>query len=342
VKAGMKRISEMTGYSVATVSNALNHKRGVNNETSTRIFQAAQELGYINSAKISKIRFVTYKKNGLIIDDTPFFPALIDGVEREAKGLGYETVFCTLDRESANYEEQVASILSDPAAGVLLLGTEMVEEDYQPYQDAKSPLVLLDGWCDSFPFDSVLISNADSAAQAAQHLISKGHQRIGYLKGKFRIKNFAYRSAGFRQALCRSGLALAPCDTVPLLSTMEGAYQDMKEWLKTAKSLPTAFFADNDVIALGAMRAMKENGVRVPEDVSVIGFDDLLLGEVSSPRLTTVHVFKQEMGQLAVRRLVDIIQKNGSRTRAKIQVCTQLVERESVFDRNQSIDRLEE
>lgn len=332
MKIGIKKISEVTGYSAATVSNALNHKRGVNPETSTRIFQAARQLGYINTSKITKIRFVTYKKNGLIVDDTPFFPALIDGVEREAKISGYETVFCTLDRQSPDYIEQVAAILTDPAAGVLLLGTEMEEEDYRPYHNAKCPLVLLDGWCEGFHFDSVLISNSDSAAMAVRYLISNGHRRIGYLKGRFRIKNFSYRSSGLQQALRKNGLTLAPCDTVPLLSTMEGAYRDMQRWLTKAESLPTAFFADNDVIALGAIRALKEAGVRVPEDVSVIGFDDLMLGEVSSPRLTTIHVFKQEMGQLAVRRLVDMIQNNCGRARAKIQVCTELIERESVQD----------
>lgn len=333
MKAGIKGISELTGYSLATVSNALNHKRGVNYDTSVRILKAAQELGYVNSTKISKIRFVTYKKNGMILEGTPFFPALIDGVEREAKEEGYETVFCTLDRESVGYEDQLTSILNDPTAGMLLLGTEMMEEDFEPYQNAKCPLVLLDGWCDFHPFDSVLISNADSAAQAVEYLIANGHRRIGYLKGKFRIKNFCYRSAGFYQAIHKNGLTVMSYDIVPLFSTMEGAYQDMKGWLKTAKSLPTAFFADNDVIALGAMRAIKEYGLRIPEDVSIIGFDDLLLGEVCTPRLSTIHVFKQEMGQFAVRRLVDQIKK-GTQTRAKIQICTKLIERESVMNRN--------
>lgn len=334
MKIGIKEISERTGYSVATVSNALNHKRGVNMETSSRIFHVAMELGYINSAHISKIRFVTYKKNGLVIDDTPFFSAIIDGVEREAKSSGYETLFCTLDRSSETYEEQAKAILNDMSSGVLLLGTEMTEDDFALYKDAKCPLVLLDSWCDSYAFDSILISNSDSAANAARYLMAKGHKRIGYLKSKFRIKNFSYRASGFHQALRKGGLSLDAHDVVPLLSTIHGAYRDMNQWLSTAGSLPTAFFADNDVIALGALRAMKERGLHVPRDVSLIGFDDLMLGEASSPRLTTIHVYKQEMGQLAVRRLVELIKNNGGRAKVKTQVCTELVERESVLDLN--------
>ncbi len=332
MKVGIKNISEITGYSVATVSNALNHKPGVNNETLLRIFQTAQEIGYINNKRINRIRFVTYKRNGLIVDDTPFFPAIIDGVEREAKTGGYETVFCTLDKESSDYDTQVSAILKDPTAAILLLGTEMTEEDYAPYKQSICPLVLLDGWCDSHQFDSILINNTDSVFYAVEHLINKGHKRIGYLKGKFRIKNFAYRAAGLMQALDSHKIPLLQQDVVTLLSTMEGAYRDMRIWLKTAESLPTAFFADNDVIALGAIRALKEAGIKIPEDVSVIGFDNLMLGEVSSPRLTTIHVYKQEMGQLAVRRLIENIKNNNMGVKTKTLLCTSLIERESVLE----------
>ncbi len=332
MKVGIKNISEITGYSVATVSNALNNKPGVNNETVSRIFQIAQELGYISNKKISRIKFVTYKRNGLIIDDTPFFPAIIDGVEREAKSNGYETVFCTLDRESEDYQTGISGILNDPTAAVLLLGTEMTEEDFEPYKEAVCPLVLLDSWCDSYQFDSILISNEDSVFYGTEYLINKGHKRIGYLKGKFRIKNFTYRSAGLRQALHKHELPLLQQDIVPLLSTMDGAYRDMCIWLKTAESLPTAFISDNDVIAVGAMRAIKEAGLRIPEDISIIGFDNLMIGEVSSPRLTTIHVHKQEMGQLAVRRLIESIKNNSPGVKTKTQICTSLIERESVLD----------
>ena len=334
VKKGIREISETTGYSLATVSNALNHRRGVNNQTSARIFQAAQELGYLGSRRITKIRFVTYKKNGMIIEDTPFFPALIDGVEKEARLSGYETVFCTLDQRSPDYKEQLSTILNDHTAGIILLGTEMMEEDYRACQNVKIPLVVLDGWCDAVNLDSVFISNADSAFQATKYLIDQGHRHIGYLKGKFRIKNFGQRSIGMQQALRKHSLTLEHDDVVPLVATMEGAYQDMKAWLYAHDKLPTAFFADNDVIALGAIRALKEAGYRVPGDISVIGFDDLLLAEASSPRLTTVHVYNQEMGRLAVCKLVDIIKKGG-RVKTKTQVCTEIVKRESVRNLNE-------
>jgi LacI family transcriptional regulator len=107
----------------------------------------------------------------------------------------------------------------------------------------------------------------------------------------------------------------------------------MKRYLSEGHDLPTAFFADNDIIALGAMKAMWEAGIRIPEDVSVVGFDDLSYSSISNPGLTTVRVPKQEMGKMAVRRLRDMMQDGeGSNLHLKTQVCTEFVERDSVLD----------
>ena len=331
MKGTIKLISEMTGFSPATVSNALNHKRGVNKQTVERVLQVAEEIGYSVKPRISKIKFVIYKKNGLIINDSPFFPAVIEGVERQAKNLQFETVFCNIDSSSPDCAEQVHSILEDTSAAVILLGTEMTEQDFQLFRNPKCHLILLDGWSDTITFDSVLISNP--ACHAVEYLIEKGHKKIGYLRGRFRIKAFSYRSIGYKRALGKANFPIEPQHIITLGTTTESAYRDMVAHLEWARDLPTAFFADNDVIALGAMRALQEKGYRVPEDVSIIGFDNIPYCEISSPRLSTIHVFKQEMGEIAVRRLNDHIRQE-SKVKTKIQVCTEFVERESVRDLN--------
>lgn len=333
MKASIKVISEMTGFSPATVSNALNRKRGVSRDTITKVLNVAETLGYSNKARISKIKFVIYKKNGLIINDSPFFPAVIEGVERQAKSLQYETMFCNLNCDSPDCEEQIRIILDDTSSAVILLGTEMTEPDFKLFENPKCPLILLDGWSETITFDSVLISNTDSACKAVEYLIENGHKKIGYLKGRFRIKAFSYRSIGYKRAMTRQGFVPEQKYTITLGTTIESAYRDMMEHLERTRDLPTAFFADNDVIALGAMRALQEKGFRVPHDISIIGFDNIPFGEISSPRLTTIHVFKQEMGEIAVRRLSDQI-KLGNKVKTKIQVCTEFVERESVRNLN--------
>lgn len=329
MKVSIKQIGDATGFSSATVSNALNGKRGVNKETAAEVFRVAKEMGYIPENRITRIKFVVYKRNGKIIDDTPFFKLLIDGVENECRRLGYEMVLCNLDRRMSDYEEQVRWIIGDTTAGVILLGTELMEEDMGLYRSAKCPFLLLDYFDSAMSFNGVLINNEDSARVAMEYLIGKGHKKIGYLRGDFRIKAFRSRAVGYARTQSNHGIAVDNKYTFTLDTTMEGAYKRMAEILSKKPELPTAFFADNDMIALGAMKALQEYGYKVPDDVSVIGFDDLPFCEISSPRLTTIRVSKQEMGEIAVRRMHEMIRfSDGVRT--KIGVCTSFVERDSV------------
>lgn len=332
MKVSIRKISEITGYSPATTSNALNHKRGVNRETAEKIIKAARELGYYAENKISKIRFVIFRRNGRIIDDSPFHPAVIEGVEHQAKQMGYETLFCHVDINSPQYEIQLAEILSDMESVIVLLGTEMLEEDFEPYIPASDRIILLDGWSDRYFFNSVLISNTDSAARAVEYLVEKGHREIGYIRGDFRIQAFRYREIGYKRVMEAHGLPIRPEYQATVGTKSETAYVGMKEYLKGTASLPSAFFVDNDTIAIGAMRALKEAGYRVPDDISIIGFDNISYGSICEPPLTTINVYKREMGETAVRELLFAVE-NHSSVRMKIQVCTDFVERGSVGER---------
>lgn len=331
MKVSVKQISETTGFSPATVSNALNHKKGVNKETSAEIFRVAKELGYIPENKISKIKFVIYKRTGGIIDDSPFFNLLIDGVEKECRKFGYEMVICHLDRRAPDYEEQVRWMLNDTASAVILLGTELMGNDIEIYRGAKCPFLLFDYFDSEMTMDGVLINNTDSARVATEYLIDKGHKKIGYLRGDFRIQAFRSRAAGYLRALHNHNLTADSRYTFTLETTMDGAYKKFLNTLKEHPELPTAFFADNDMIALGAMKALQECGYKIPGDISVVGFDDLPFCEIASPRLTTIRVSKPEMGAAAVRRMHELIEHIGQGTE-KISICTDFVERDSVRD----------
>ncbi len=333
MKVNIKKISEITGFSIATVSNALNNKRGVSKETAQRIFQVAMETGYLLPHGIQHIKLVIYKNSGMVVADTPFFTALINGVEQESRAAGLETLVCSLDRQAPDFQAQLDQLLTAPNCGLLLLATEMEPEDIRPFESALSPLVVLDNWFEEADLDAVLIGNTHAACQAGKYLARMGHREIGYLKGSLRIQNFLRREAGLVQALEAAGLVLSPDFCFSLTPTIPGACQDMAAVLETAPALPTAFFADNDMIALGAMRALQEKGYRVPEDISVIGFDDLPYGAISYPALTTVQVPKEEMGRQGVRRLLEAAKGEGA-CRTKLQMLGRFVERESVKDRN--------
>jgi Transcriptional regulators len=331
LKSSIKQISEISGFSPATVSNVMNNKKGVNKETAERILKIAREVGYINESRISNIKLVIYKKNGLVVSDTPFFSSLIEGVERESRANDFETVICNINEQDDDFEQMRSQILSDHTSGILLLATELTAEDAKAFKNASAPLVMLDGWFEEMTFDTVLINNTDSVYNAVKYLVQKGHRKIGYLASNVRIRNFYYREMGYKRALENSSIPLNPAYTVELPPTMDGAYKSMLEYLDKKPELPTAFFADNDIIAFGAMKALKQNGYKIPNDISIIGFDDMPFCEISSPSLTTIRVFKQEMGQTAVKRLIDKM-KSDSNISTKIQICTEFIERDSVKD----------
>ena len=329
MKANIKLISEKTGFSPATISNALNHKKGVNKDTADKIMDVARELGYITEDEISKIKFVMYRRNGQILDDTPFFTLMIDGFQKACQEFGYEMVMVNLDRFSKSYEDDVRELLSDISSAVVLLGTELMPGDLETFSNAKCPFLLLDHLSTDMQFSGVAINNIDSARLATKYLLDMGHEKIGYLSGKFRIRAFRLRGQGYRHELEKAKIKYEAAYRIPLSTTMDGAYSDMKEYLKKKPKLPTAFFADNDMIALGAMKAMKESGIKIPDDVSIIGFDDLPYSEICSPRLTSLRVPKQEMGMIAVKRMIEIM-KDKTQVKTNIEVGTDFVIRDSV------------
>ncbi len=329
MKANIKKISEITGFSPATISNALNNKKGVNKETKDLILKTAQELNYTNDNIVKSIKFIIFKRNGLIIDNSPFFPAVIEGVEQRAKALGFDTTILHINRSSPSFQDDILELINDVNSVYILLGTEMLEEDFALFETLKARMILLDGWSEDISFDSVLISNTDSACKATRYLVKRGHKKIGYLKGDFRIQAFKYRQYGYERVLRENNILIEDKYIFQIGTTIDTAYKVMKELLTNTKELPTAFFADNDVIAIGAMRALSEAGYNIPEDISIIGFDNLPFGEIVTPRLTTIDVHKQKMGEIAVNSLIDKI-KTKSETSIKIQVCSEFVERESV------------
>ena len=329
MKASIKQISEMTGFSPATVSNALNHKRGVNAQTSAKIFKAASELGYFEENHVRKVKFVIYKRNGSIVEDTPFFPQMISGAEQECTANGMELLMYNLDRRMDDFDDQLKWLQTDKNAVIVLLGTELMDDDIDLIRGIQCPFVVIDYWKEDTYFDAVLINNADSFRMATDYLIGRGHKEIGYLQGSFRIKPFRSRSAGYQTAMRKAHLPINKDYIVTLTATIDGAYQDMRSHLASKAPLPTAFVADNDMIALGAMKAFAEFGLKVPDDISIVGFDDLTYSSISSPPLTTLRVPKKEMGRLAVRRLRDIL-ANPENAKVKTQVCTEFIERDSV------------
>lgn len=346
-----KEIAEKLNISPAAVSMALNNKPGVSTATRKQVMETAEKYGY-DFTKITPkekplpelgiIYFVVYRKHGALIPDPPiasfedhgisvpdvsFFAQLSEGIASGCKNNRYH-----LNISYIYEEDDVESILSDykrfGAKGILLLGTEMQEHDIKPFLKSGLPLVLIDNYFETIPVNCVSINNVQGAFLATETLIRKKHSQPGYLHTAYSNTGFEERSDGFYKAIRKNGMSSSRSIVHRLPPTVEGAYSDMLEILANDEPLADCYFADNDLIASGAIRAFTEAGYKIPKDIAIIGFDDMPLCTYTNPPLSTVHVPKQYMGEIAVKRLDEIITSTNSNP-VKIEISTSLCKRKS-------------
>lgn len=335
MKVKLSDIANELNISVAAVSMALNNKVGVSEETREEVMKTADRLGYrvkkqtVEEVKRKRfIKLLRIKKHGLVVMETAFFAAVIDGIEEQCRKMGFELLISNIVLN--NDLDQIQKEYHDEVEGLISLCTEMDEEDSVKLIGIKCPQVVLDRKF-IHNINTVIMNNQKASRQAVEYLYEKGHRSIGYLRSSKSIYNFDSRFKSYLESIERQKLSCIQDQVIELEPTIEGAYRDMKDYLSNAgvKKLPTSFLADNDIIALGAMNALKEYGIKVPDEVSLIGIDDMPFCTVVSPQLTTIKIFKREIGRQAVKMLVEEIQ-NDSETTRKLEVDTVLIERESV------------
>ncbi|MCL2017023.1 MAG: LacI family DNA-binding transcriptional regulator [Defluviitaleaceae bacterium] len=323
-----KELAKKLNISTAAVSFALNNKQGVSDKTRQRVLNAAEQYGMNLSKQQTKCHertfcFILYRREGAVVADTPFFSQLTEGIERGCKELGFKLRICYVYKQE-DVVRQLADITRSDCSGIILLGTEMTSFDYIPFQRLKTPMVLLDVYFNTVQHDCILINNTQGAFLATDYLISRIKSQPGYLHSAYSIANFGERADGFYNAVRHHGMSTSKCIVHKLTPSVEGACADMLELLEKGEDLARGYFADNDWIAIGAMKAFQKKGIKIPEDVSVIGFDNIPAANYLEPPLTTVNVPKQHMGVLAVKRLADVLD-NGNNSVIKLEIATGLV-----------------
>jgi len=335
--ATLKEIAKRAKVSMATVSLALNKKPGVGNETRERIFQIAREMEYGEPRRESfgantngTIRFLKIAVHGHTVnrDHDVFIADYIEGLTRGASENKYNLEISSFSGKSA--EHIVESLTGSNLRGAVILGTELSAEDIQTIGTIKLPIVFLDTYHDFLDFDFVDMNNIDAVYGIVSYFVENGHREIGLVRSGVNTHNFELRDRGFHWAVKALGIVLKETEIYTVDSTFDGAYRDMLGYLKRRSKLPTALFCTNDIIACGCMKALRESGFGVPNDVSVVGFDDLPLASITEPPLTTMKVSKGQIGRLAIERLVYRINNGVSIPSVKIQVGGSLVVRSSV------------
>lgn len=334
MKVRVRDIAAKAKVSPATVSNALNHKPGVSEKVAERVVRIAAEMGYelpkSNAEPDRKhIRMVVYKSHGLVVMDTQFFAELIESIQRECRAEGLELMITHLHAKDADLAVRAQEIRCEECTGILLLGTEMSPEELKLFTPCKSTLVVLDNLFRHEHVNAVVMNNYDAGFQATNALYDAGHRDIGHITSTVSFSNVRYRRKGYQAALENKGIEVGPDSIWYVTPTLEGAYQDMLQLLSEGRKLPTAFFAGNDIMAVGCMRAMHEKGVRIPEDVSIIGMDDMALCLICNPPLSTVKVFRHEMGVAAVQTLLSVAARLKTGV-LKTELSVDLVERSTV------------
>lgn len=329
-------IAAKVGVSPATVSMVFRNKPGISDAVREKVRAAAREMGYeyVSSAGVrhsNTMQLILFKRHGKVVSNTTFFEHLTQGVSDMVHQLGYQFSI-TYFYATENITEQLRSISSAKCAGIILLTTEMQNEDMDIFQSLNIPIILLDNWFPNRRYDAVVIDNTYGTWRAVQHLARCGHKRIGYLHSKVDIHNFRERCDGYLNAVA----SFPEIDNdsaqriIPVGTTVESAYEDMMTFLASDPILPTAFFADNDIIAVGCMRAILKSGYRIPEDVSIIGFDNMPISQMTDPPLTTMAVKSDRMGALAVERLDRQIRSETGGEIVRLSVSPELVQRSSV------------
>ena len=329
-----KELAGRLGVSEAAVSLALNNKPGVSAALKKEILKAAEQYGY-DFTRISqkhqtagRICFVLYQRHGAVVTDTPFFAELSEGVQDGCREAGQK--LRTLHfYEDEDLLRQIENLQYSDCVGLILLGTEMRPEDFAPFDRLPFPVVLLDVFFSGVQRDCVLIDNVQGAYMATNHLISRIHTQPGYLRSSYSIHNFEDRADGFYKAVRANGMSSSRSLVHRLSPSIEGAFADMKALLAEGMEPARGYFADNDLIAVGAMRAFQEAGFRIPEDIAIVGFDNMPIARYVNPPLTTVNVPKKYMGEAAVRRLLELLHTRGFNP-VKIEVGVNLVRRDTV------------
>ena len=333
-------IAKLAKVSKSAVSLALNNKPGVSQATRERILDIVKESGYVHRTMVKaqqlygsmkKLRFLACVRSDVVspqYQHAPFFVELIHGLEEEARLQDYTLVVSSIKQEAM--QQELEELEHDHASeGILLLGTNLSEEDVRVVMQQQPHTIVVDALFETVDIDCVVMNNRMGAYQAAQYLMDSGHQHIGYVQSFTRIENFELRKTGFSDALAERDLKLSNKHVFSVNPVIEKVHETFKEQILAEKSsLPTALFCENDYIAIGVIKTLQELHIAVPQEISVIGFDNIPESTIISPELTTIHVEKEEMGEVAVRRLAEIIRPKRQPT-LKTMLNTRLIERKS-------------
>ena len=331
-------IARAAEVSPSAVSLVLNNKGGISAEVRQKVIKIAESMGYksVTNGQFRvvnenvTVRLLKIAKHGHIVNErhNAFITEYLEGIETGARMRRFKLEVSFYNK--VPIEEIIAGQKGAAADGLIILGTELNAHELTFFTELKKPIVFIDTYFPLSVYDCIDMDNVDGVFKAIQYLYNNGHRSIGLVKSSFDTRNFRMREYGFREAMEYFSLPVQEKLILNVDPTFDGAANDMGKYLEKTGGLPSAFFCMNDIIAYGCIKALRNQGVRIPEDVSIIGFDDLPSSSLSEPPLTTIRVSTQRIGLRALEKLSERIINHSEEAPENILISGRLVIRDSV------------
>lgn len=330
----MRDVAHHASVSISTVSHVVNDTRAVSDKTRHRVLAAMKTLGYKPNALAQNLRRQQTFSFGMIVPDSanPFFAEVARGIEDTSFEQHYSVILCNTDGDVDKQAAHTDLLIKNQVAGILFVAAGISTELVEDLQARQVPLVVVDREVPDVVVDTVLTNHLQGGRLATQHLLDLGHRRIACISGGSDLFPSAERLIGYQQILQENAI---PFDESLVLRgdfQYESGYRAAQQLLALADR-PTAVFASNDLMAVGVISAASQLGLRVPQDLSVVGFDDIRLASFTNPPLTTIAQSTYEIGVIAARMLLDRVQNSGAPPRTR-RLDTKLVIRQSTASLN--------
>lgn len=330
--ANMKEIAQIARVSLGTVSHVLNNTARVREPLRKRVLDAVKAAGYQPSQLARGLRKDKTNIIAMIIPDivNPFFPSVVRGAEDVAFANGYRLLLCNTDNDHAKELAHLNALRTYLPAGLIVIPSNFSDLTTQAeaYRAAGSAVVCIDRLPRNWNGDTVTIDNVEGAHRATSYLIGLGHRHLAAITGPLHLTNAQDRLKGFKRAMRQAGIELPPGYLQETTFDKTGGYSKTKILLRLLPR-PTGILACNDMIALGALLAIRDEHLRCPDDISLIGFDGLDLTEITSPQLSSVYQSPYQLGAAAAQLVLDRVAGNSGPVQ-QIVLDTELKIRESV------------
>lgn len=335
--ATIKDVAKLAGVSTTTVSHVINKTRFVAEDTTKAVWDAIQALHYSPSAVARSLKVNTTKSIGMIIttSEAPFFAEIVLAVEEYCYRQGYSLFLCNTQNNPEKIQNHLDMLIKKRVDGVLVMCTEYTENSLTLFNGTNIPMVIMDWGRHDEKSDRILDNSFEGGYLATKHLIDNGHKEIGVIAGNLEKTTARDRFNGFLEAMKEANLPVRQEWITEGDFEPEDGYECMNNLFRLEK-LPTAIFCFNDVMALGAISAITERGLSVPNDISIIGYDNIHSSRFYAPPLTTIHQSKSRLGTQALNLLLERIQKEEKVSEPQIlEFHPELVPRKSVLNLNQ-------